>query len=148
MSGRSAFHIDLKAIPRYLMNGPAHIGEVLAKEGPTAASRSARFYSLALLLTVFAIYMLMACSLGAFSIPMKAADGRLMLSDPPVLVFVILAGAVMLGAIIAALWAAVLGIMGMFSQREDVGRRLSAMLWGLALLPFYGGVIAGILGYA
>ncbi len=147
MSGQSAFHIDLKAIPRYLANGPAHIRQVLAEEGATAASRSARFYSLALLLTMFAIYLLMACSLGLFSIPMKAADGSLILSDPRVLAFVILAGAVMLGAMLAAIWAAILGIMGMFSQVEDVSHRLSAMLWGIALIPFYAGVIAGILGY-
>lgn len=148
MSGPSAFHIDLRAIPRYLFHGPAHIREVLVEEGPTAASRSARYYSLALLLTVFAIYFLMACALGLFAIPMKAVDGKLILSDPRVLVFVILAGAVMLGAFAAALWAAVLGIMGLFTQPEDVGPSLSATLWGLALLPLYAGVIAGLLGYA
>ncbi len=148
MSGQSAFHIDLKAIPRYLVNGPTHIRQVLAEEGATAASRSARYYSFALLLTAFAIYLLMACSLGLFSIPMKAADGSLILSDPRVLVFVILAGVVMLGAMVVALWAAVLGIMGMFNQREELSDCLRAMLWGIALIPFYAGVIAGILGYS
>ena len=136
---------DLRDIQRYLWNGPARIRQTLAEQGPAAASRAARYYSLALLLTTIAIYFLMACVLGFFQVAFTAG-GKLNLADPRVLVFVILAGAALLSAILSAFWAAGLGISGLFRSEEAMGSRVSAALWGVALIIFYAGFVSGVMG--
>ncbi len=141
MSTKSSF--SLMSIPRYLWSGPAHIGQVLAQQGATAASKTARFYSMALCLTVLAIYFLMSCALGFLQVQ---AGGTPDLSDPRVLVFMIPAAVVWVAANLVALWAAVLGAMGLFRRDAPAGTSIGALLWGIALVIFYAGFASGLLG--
>ncbi len=137
---------DLKAIPRYLWTGPAHIGEVLAEQGPTAASRSARYYSMALCLVGLAVYLLEACAFGLFFIPMWVQPGSLNLADPRVSAGIIVVALAEVGAMLVALWAAVLGVMAVFGPNEPKRPAVGALLWGIALAIFYAGVLAGLVG--
>ncbi len=145
MSTRRAF--NPLSIPKYLLSGPAHIWQVLADQGPTAASGAARHYSMALCVLVLAIYILTACALGFFAVPMNTQGGLLNLSDSRVLVGIMLVGFADLAAILAALWAAILGIMALFRRDEAKGAAATALIWAIALAIFYVGVFAGILGY-
>jgi len=135
---------DLMNIPRYLWNGPARIRQTLAGQGPTAASRAARFYSLALCLVTFLIYFLMACTLSAFQVQVYVGSAP-NLSEPGVLVFLGIAGVVLMAAALVAIWAAVLGLLGLLNPQEDRGQSFGALLWGIALVIFYGGVASGLI---
>lgn len=135
---------DLMNIPRYLWNGPARIRQTLAEQGPTAASRAARFYSLALCLVTFVIYFLMSCVLGFLQVQVYAGSAPNM-DAPGVLVFLVLAGVVLLAAALVAIWAAVLGVLGLLNPQEDRGKSFGALLWGIALVIFYGGFASGLI---
>jgi hypothetical protein len=92
------------------------------------------------------IYLLMACVLGLFLVPMMAGS-MLNVADARVLVFVVAGGAVLLGAVLSAVWAAGLGVLALSNPQEDRGKSVSALLWGIALVIFYVGVATGLMGY-
>lgn len=145
MSTKPRFSLSI--IPHYLFNEPARIQQVLAEQGPTAASRSARFYSMALCVAAFAVFFLMSCTMGFFQIQTTRADGLLNLADARVLASAIPVGVVLLLAVLAAIWAAALGIMAIASPNEPKGPAIVALVWGIALVILYGGVAAGLMGY-
>ncbi len=145
MATKPRFH--LATIPRYLFNEPARIQQLLREQGPTAASKAARFYSMALCLAAFVVFLLMSCDLGFFQVQSTRPDGILNLADTRVLASAIPVGVVLLVAVLAAIWAAVLGIMAVASATEPKGPAIGAMLWGIGLVIFYGGVAAGLMGF-
>ncbi len=134
-------------IPRYLFNEPALIQRLLGEQGPTAASKAARFYSMALCLAAFVVFFLMSCALGFFQVQATRPDGILNLADGRVLASAIPVGVVLILAVLAAIWAAALGILAVASPNEPKGPAVSALLWGIALVILYGGVAAGLMGF-
>lgn len=145
MSTRPKF--NLTTIPGYILNGPGNIRQVLGDEGPVAASRGARRYSMALCLAVLAVYLLWACTLGFFQVSMMNTAGVVNLQNPSVVGGVLIVGLVDAAAIAVAIWAAVLAIMALFRPEEQKGPAVNALLWGIALAILYAGVFVGLLGY-
>ena len=137
---------DLRNIPRYLWHGPAAIRQTLAEQGPTLAGRAARLYSLALCLTFLVIYFLMFCVLGLFQIQPTVPGGGPDLSQPGVIVFLVVGGAVLIAAALVAVWSAALGIRALFMPEEQNGAAVGLMLWGIGLVIFYGGLVSGLMG--
>ncbi len=138
---------NLRTIPSYLLQGPARVRQVLAEQGPAAASRSARYYSMALCVTALAVYLLFACALGFFQISINTGAGAANLQNPAVLVAFLIVGLVDAGAIAAATWAAALAIIALFKPEEPKQAAFNALLWGAALAILYTGVFGGLLGY-
>lgn len=145
MGPKSGF--NLRTILQYLLGGPGHIRQVLSEQGPTAASRSARYYSMALCLIALAVYFLFACAWGFFHMRTDTPAGLLDLTNPNVLAGVLVTGLVDLAAMLAAAWAGALAIMALFNPEEPKGPAFNALMWGVAMVIIYGGVFAGLLGY-
>lgn len=133
---------SLGAFVRSLWQRPGAVRQILAAQGPSAASGAARWYSLTLLRTAFVLYLAMSFILGLLQVPI-GVGGRLNLGQPLVVLFAVMVGAFALAMLAAGFWALGLAIMALFATGESTSQRLKALMWSIVLLLFLAGFALG-----